>query len=227
MRQKVLIIEDELSLQNILSAYFKREEFDVVTASDGLEGLEKFENENINIACIDVMMPKINGWEVVKSIRQKSNIPIIMMTALSEEEDQLKGFELEVDDYVTKPFSPAILVAKAKNLLKRYSNKLGPDTTFIENLGIIEINDKAHIVKVNKQEIDLSKTEYDMLVYFIKNAGIALNRTLILDSVWGIDAFVEERVVDTFVKTLRKKLGPASKYIKTVFGYGYKFDLDD
>ena len=195
-----------------------------LTAADGLEGLEKFELNTIDIICCDVMMPTIDGWEVVKSIRQKSNIPIIMMTALSSEENQLKGYGLEIDDYVTKPFSPAILVAKVQSLLKRYYN-IQSSKTNQAMIGDISINFESRVVIANDRELQLSKTEFDLLAFFIKNQGIALDRVTILDEVWGMDVYVEERVVDTYIKVLRKKLDNYSSYIKTVFGIGYKFEI--
>jgi len=223
MSKTVLIIEDELSLLNILSAYFKKEEFNVVQAHDGLQGLEAFEKNDIDIVCCDVLMPKINGWDVVKSIRQKSNIPIIMMTALGSEDNQLKGYNLEVDDYITKPFSPAILVAKTKALLKRSVAELNNYDDSIE-IGNIIINKIGRTVFENNTELHLSKTEFDLLFFFIKNQNIVLDRVTILDEVWGMDVYVEERVVDTYIKVLRKKLGDSGSYIKTIFGVGYKFE---
>lgn len=226
MSYTVLIIEDEYSLQNIIAAYFRKSGYKVLTASDGLEGLEKFESNAVDIVCCDVMMPNIDGWEVVKSIRQKSNIPIVMMTALSSDENQLKGYGLEIDDYITKPFSPAILIAKVKSLLKRYYN-IQDFKTNQAMIGDITINFDSRVVKIDDNEIKLSKTEFDLLAFFIKNQGIALDRVTILDEVWGMDVYVEERVVDTYIKVLRKKLGNSGSYIKTVFGIGYKFEIPE
>ena len=219
----VLLIEDELSLQNILSAYFRKNEFKVISASDGLEGLEKFRENQIDIICSDIMMPNIDGWEVVRSIRQYSKVPIILMTALDSEIDQLKGFNLEVDDYVTKPFSPSILIAKVNSILRRVSNN--QVSTNLNNyvFNEISINFESRDVKIENKYIKLSKTEFDLLSFFIRNQNIALDRVTILDEVWGLDVYVEERVVDTYIKVLRKKLGSAGKYIITVFGIGYKF----
>ncbi|XMB66960.1 response regulator transcription factor [Mycoplasmatota bacterium zrk1] len=226
MEKNILIVEDELSLQNILEVYFKKEGFTVIKASDGLKALEQFELYSIDIACVDVMIPHINGFEVVKSIRQKSDIPILMMTALSSEENQLKGYGLDIDDYVTKPFSPTILVAKVKSILKRYNDKQVKSNLQNHQLGLLEINFQSRVVAVENNVIELSKTEFDLLAYFIKNKGIVIDRVTFLDEIWGMDVYVEDRIVDTFIKTLRKKLGPASKYIKTVFGVGYKFEVD-
>jgi two-component system response regulator VanR len=224
MAYTILIIEDELSLQNIIAAYFRKNNFKVLTASDGLQGLEKFRNNNIDVVCCDVMMPNINGWDVVRSIRQGSDIPIIMMTALDSEKDQLFGFDLDIDDYVTKPFSPAVLVAKTNSVLKRYRNSKTSSIRNIIEIGNLNINIDSRVVKIDNDSVKLSKTEFDLLGFFVKNQNIALDRVTILDEVWGLDVYVEERVVDTYIKVLRKKLGVAGKYIKTVFGIGYKFD---
>ncbi len=223
----VLIIEDELSLQSILAAYFKKNEFKVYTANDGLEGLELFRTKKIDIICSDIMMPNIDGWQVVRSIRQYSNVPIILMTALDSELDQLKGFDLEVDDYVTKPFSPSILIAKVNSVLRRTSNTASNSNASLSyKIKELDINFESRVAKVNKESIKLSKTEFDLLSFFVKNQNIALDRVTILDEVWGMDVYVEERVVDTYIKVLRKKLGTAGKYIQTVFGIGYKFTVE-
>lgn len=219
----VLIIEDELSLQNILAAYFRKNEYEVFTASNGLEGLELFRQNNVDIICSDIMMPIIDGWEVVKSIRQHSNIPIILMTALDSERDQLKGFNLYVDDYVTKPFSPSILIAKADSILRRTKYSSTDESALDYKINELTINFESRVVKSGDKTIHLSKTEFDLLSFFIRNQDIALDRVSILDEVWGLDVYVEERVVDTYIKVLRKKLGVSGKYLKTVFGVGYKF----
>jgi len=223
----VLIIEDELSLQNILRAYFKKNEFNVITASDGLEGLEKFRSNKIDIVCSDIMMPNIDGWQVVKSIRQYSNVPIILMTALDSEVDQLKGFDLMVDDYLPKPFSPSILIAKVNSVLRRASGQGDINKSMNYTLNELSINFESRVVKVDNTTLKLSKTEFDLLSFFVKNQNIALDRVTILDEVWGLDVYVEERVVDTYIKVLRKKLGSAGKYIQTVFGIGYKFTIEE
>ncbi len=225
MNKSILLVEDELTLLNILEVYFKKEGFIVYKAENGLEALELFEMHEIDIACIDVMIPFINGFEVVKAIKQKSNMPIIMMTALTSEENQLKGYDLEIDEYVPKPFSPTILVAKVKSILKRYSEQLESKKVVNYKIGLIDINFDRRSVEVSNELIELSKTEFNLLEYFIKHQGVAIDRMTFLDELWGMDVYVEDRVVDTFIKTLRKKLGPASEYIKTVFGFGYKFEV--
>lgn len=224
MLPTILIIEDELSLQNIISAYFKKSNYNVLTASNGLEGLEVFRKNQIDIICCDVMMPAINGWDVVKSIRQNSNVPILMMTALDSERDQLKGFALEVDDYITKPFSPAVLVAKVNNLMKRMKSIPSNIHGNILQFNTLILNIDAREIKIDGKQIHVSKTEFDLLKYMMENKGIVLDRVTILDEVWGMDVYVEERVVDTNIKVLRKKLGSYGANIKTVFGVGYKFD---
>jgi two-component system response regulator VanR len=223
----ILIIEDELSLQNIIAAYFRKNEFNVLTASNGLEGLELFRSKKIDIVCSDIMMPNIDGWQVVRSIRQSSNIPIILMTALDSELDQLKGFDLMVDDYVTKPFSPSVLVAKVISILRRTDDSTIISSSINFELDSLIINFDSRTIKVDGNSIKLSKTEFDLLAFFVKNQNIALDRVTILDEVWGLDVYVEERVVDTYIKVLRKKLGLAGKYIRTVFGIGYKFSIEE
>lgn len=225
----ILVIEDELSLLNIVSAYFRKNEFNVLSASDGLKGLELFRDNDIDLICSDIMMPNIDGWEVVRSVRQTSNVPIILMTALDSEIDQLKGFDLEVDDYVTKPFSPAVLIAKANSILRRSETPLQSNKgkNFELSVDILKLNLNSRTVKVDNEPIQLSKTEFDLLSFFVKNQNIALDRVTILDEVWGLDVYVEERVVDTYIKVLRKKLGSAGKFIKTVFGIGYKFSIEE
>lgn len=225
--KKVLIIEDELSLQNIIAAYFRKNEFEVYVASDGLKGLEAFRANNVDIVCSDIMMPNIDGWQVVRSIRQTSNVPIILMTALDSELDQLKGFDMLVDDYITKPFSPSVLVAKATSILRRSNSTSEVQSSVVIDLKSLSMNLNSREVKVDGSYVKLSKTEFDLLSFFVKNQNIALDRVTILDEVWGLDVYVEERVVDTYIKVLRKKLGIAGKYIKTVFGIGYKFNIEE
>lgn len=222
----VLIIEDELSLLNILSAYFAKDKFNVYKASNGLDGLTLFKENNIDIVCCDIMMPIIDGWQVAKSIRQLSDVPIVLMTALNSEKDQIKGYELDIDDYVTKPFSPTILLAKAKRLVKRYKNQESHESTTDIVFGDLVINYSKREVKIDNVDIHLSKTEFDLLKFLINNKDIAIDRVTILDEVWGMDVYVEERVVDTNIKVLRKKLLGYSQCIKTVFGIGYKFTYE-
>jgi len=221
----ILIIEDEPTINRIVSNYFSREKYRVLSALDGFKGLQLFSKNKVDLVCLDIMMPNINGWDVAKTIRETSNVPIIMMSALSEEEDILKGYSLKVDDYITKPFNPKILVAKVKNLLDRLANQ----DSFVQNSGILEIDGikmdlDTHKSYIDNVEVDLSKTEFDLLKYFLKHEGKICSRNLLLDEVWGIDVYVEDRIVDTYVKKLRKYLANRSHYIKTVFGVGYRFE---
>lgn len=223
MRRTVLIVEDERTINRVLSEYFKSKSFNVVSTFDGREGLSAFESNNIDIICLDIMMPKTNGWDVVAEIRKKSNVPIIMMSALSEDEDILKGYSLHVDDYITKPFNPQILIAKVEALLDRLNNKSKNDTTILTAPGLsVDVNNRK--VLIDNQEIKLTKTEFDLLAYLLLHEGTIFSRDHLLDEVWGLDVFVEDRIVDTYIKKLRKHLGPYASYIKTIFGVGYRFE---
>ncbi len=224
----ILIIEDEPTINRIISNYFLKENYRVLSALDGFKGLHLFSKNKVDLICLDIMMPNINGWDVAKTIRETSNIPIIMMSALSEEEDILKGYSLKVDDYITKPFNPKILVAKVKNLLERINN-YDPN---IHPSGILEVknikmNLNTHRAYINNIEVNLSKKEFDLLKYFLEHQGKICSRNLLLDNVWGVNVYVEDRIVDTYVKKLRKYLGIRSYYIKTVFGVGYRFEVLD
>lgn len=224
MEKTVLIIEDEVALLNILKAYFKKEGFTVITADDGLLALQKFDLYKIDIVICDILLPSINGFEIVKSIRNKSQLPIIMLTALDSEENHIKGYDLDIDDYITKPFSPTILVKKVNKILSRYqtSNSVREQNSFI---GILDVNFDKRTISIENKKITLSKTEYNILTYFFKNQNVVIDRVTFLDEIWGMDVYVDERIIDTFIKTIRKKLGPANKYIKTVFGVGYMFEV--
>lgn len=224
----ILIIEDEPTINRIVSNYFMKEKFKVLSALDGFKGLQLFSKNKVDLVCLDIMMPNVNGWDVAKTIRETSNVPIIMMSALSEEEDILKGYSLKVDDYITKPFNPKILVAKVKNLLERlqdhdYSTQTSGD---IEVEGI-KLSLDTHKAYIDEKEVVLTKTEFDLLKYFLQHQGKICSRNLLLDEVWGIDVYVEDRIVDTYVKKLRKYLGPKAGYIKTIFGVGYRFEAID
>jgi two-component system response regulator VanR len=227
MMKRILLVEDELALLHIEEAFFKKAGFDVVTATDGLSALTLFQQHTFDIACIDVMLPHIDGFDVVKSIRQHSKLPIIMVTALSSEENQLKGYNLEIDDYVTKPFSPSVLVAKVESVLRRNHqismNDSAPDYT----IGRLRIHFDKRQTWVDDNLVSLSKKEFDMLSYLLKHPGIAVDRSTFLDEVWGMDVFVEDRIVDTFIKQMRQKLGPAGQYIQTVRGIGYRFGIEE
>lgn len=225
----ILIIEDEPTINRIVSNYFVKEKFTVLSALNGFKGLQLFSQNKVDLICLDIMMPNVNGWDVAKTIRETSNIPIIMMSALSEEEDILKGYSLKVDDYITKPFNPKILVAKVKNLLERIqfeSQQTPQDSGKLEVPGLC-LDLDTHKAYINDTEVKLSKTEFDLLEYFLKHQNKICSRNLLLDEVWGIDVYVEDRIVDTYVKKLRKYLGNHADYIKTVFGVGYRFEVPD
>ena len=200
-----------------------RKDFTVLEAADGEEALDIFyRDKDIALIILDVMMPKINGWEVCREIRKISRLPIIMLTARGDERDELQGFKLGVDEYISKPFSPKILVARVEAILRR-TNQLEQEQQVIECNGII-VDKTAHVVSIDGQVIELSFKEFELLTYFIENKGIALSREKILNSVWNYDYFGDARTIDTHVKKLRSKMGDKGECIKTVWGMGYKFE---
>lgn len=221
MDRTILMVDDEDRMRFLMEAYLKKEGLGVVLAENGKEALEKFEKNKIDLVVLDIMMPVMDGWTVCRKLRKISNVPIIMLTARSEDEDQLLGFQLGTDSYVSKPISPNILVARVKALLKRtYS-----DEKYNDSYDGLCINEEAHEVKIDKKNIYLSPKEFELLCYLIKNKNIVLTREKILDAVWGIDYYGDLRTVDTHVKRLREKLGERSYLISTVRGLGYKFGL--
>ena len=224
MNKTVLIVEDEIRIRFLVRDYFKKEGFNVLEASDGEEALRIFSENIVDLAILDIMMPKLDGLAVCRNIREVSNTPIILLTAKSQEEDKLFGYEMGADDYVTKPFSPKILIAKIKALLKRTTNN-DLDFSPNQNFNGLTINKLAHEVKINDEPLMLSPKEFELLVYLSDNIGIALSRDTILDNVWGIDYYGDLRTVDTNIKRLREKLGSKSNYIITVRGSGYKFEI--
>ena len=224
MNKTILIIEDEIRIRFLLKDYLLSEGFSVIEACDGEEGLKVFKNNNVDLILLDIMMPKIDGLTVLENIRTVSDIPIILLTAKSQEEDKLYGYDIGADDYITKPFSPKILVAKVKALLKRTAD-LNEDKSSTKNYNGLTINKLAHEIKVDNVQLSLSPKEYELLVYLSDNIGIALTRDTILDNVWGIDYYGDLRTVDTNIKRLREKLGEKANYIVTVRGSGYKFDV--
>lgn len=225
MNKTILIIEDEIRIRFLLKDYLLSEGFSVIEACDGEEGLMAFKNNNVDLILLDIMMPKIDGLTVLENIRTVSDIPIILLTAKSQEEDKLYGYDIGADDYITKPFSPKILVAKVKALLKRTAD-LNEDQYSTKNYNGLTINKLAHEIKVDNVQLSLSPKEYELLVYLSDNIGIALTRDTILDNVWGIDYYGDLRTVDTNIKRLREKLGEKANYIVTVRGSGYKFDVN-
>ncbi|MGM9986311.1 MAG: response regulator transcription factor [Bacillaceae bacterium] len=224
MNRKILIMEDERLLRDIIYDYFTAEGFEVLLAENGRIGLNLFQEEKVDLVILDIMMPELDGWSVCKRIRSSSNIPIIMLTARSEDDDKLLGFELGADEYVTKPFSPKVLVAQAKALLKRAEGTVGSEDDHVE-IEFLKINRKSREVFVDNQAITLTHKEYELLLYLIDNKGIVLSREAILNTVWGYDYDGDDRTVDTHIKKLRNKLGEAAKFIATVIRVGYKFEV--
>lgn len=221
---KVLIVDDEARMRKLVRDFLVKQEYRVMEAADGEEAMEMFFKEkDISLIILDVMMPKMNGWEVCREIRKYSKVPIIMLTAKTSEEDELAGFECGADEYISKPFSPKILVARVDAILRRTAKS---DESGIMREGIIEVNKVAHIVKVNDREVELSFKEFELLVYFMENKNIALSREQILNHVWNYDYFGDARTIDTHVKKLRAKLTKEADYIKTIWGMGYKFEVE-
>jgi DNA-binding response OmpR family regulator len=220
---KILVVDDESRMRKLVRDFLVRKDFEVLEAGDGEAALDIFyRNKDIAMLILDVMMPKMNGWEVCREVRQTSKVPIIMLTAKGDESDELMGFELGVDEYISKPFSPKILVARVEAILRR-ANKLG-DASEVKTAGAIVLDKTAHEVKIDGVNIDLSFKEFELLEYFMDNQGIALSRERILNSVWNYDYFGDARTIDTHVKKLRNKMGDKGEYIKTVWGMGYKFE---
>ena len=224
-RMKILVVDDENRMRKLLKDFLVKSGYEVLEAEDGEKAVDTFMMEKeIALIILDVMMPKMDGWQVCREIRKNSKVPIIMLTAKSSEEDELRGFELGVDEYISKPFSPKILVARVEAVLRR-SNKTAPDEVI--HAGKIFIDKSAHQVTVDGQGIELSYKEFELLTYFAENQGIALSREKILNHVWNYDYFGDARTIDTHVKKLRNKLGKESgEYIKTIWGMGYKFETD-
>jgi len=224
----ILIVEDEPTIQNVVKKYFESEGFHVITANDGFAALEQFNANHIDLICLDIMMPNIDGWTVTETIRETSDVPIIIMTALSSEENVLKGYEYRIDDYITKPFNPKILVAKSKSLLNRINTPTPVDKKQTSSLvfGPLDLNPTTMLFKVDGRIVELSKTEFDLIHFFMDHKQQVCSRDLILSSVWG-DSAVETRIVDTYIKKIRKLLGPHAKMISTVFGSGYRFEATD
>lgn len=224
MKKTILVVEDEDRMRKLISDYLKIEEFKVIEATNGNEALHQFSSKKVDLIILDVMMPGLDGFAVCKTIRQNSDVPIIFLTAKGEEEDKLTGFELGADEYVTKPFSPKVLVARSKALLKRIDGTIGkPDNVF--DIQGLKVNLLSRQVYVDSNEICLSPTEYDLLSYLIKNKGIVLSRNALLDNVWGYSYNGDLRTVDTHIKRLREKLLHKSKFICTVRGSGYRFEV--
>lgn len=220
---KVLMVDDESRMRKLVSDFLTRKGYIVIEAGDGEEALDRFyADKDISLVILDVMMPKMNGWDVCREIRKNSEVPIIMLTAKSDESSELNGFECGADEYIAKPFSPKILTARVDALIRR---SYSIDSSEVTDVGGIIIDKAAHIVKIDGQEIDLSFKEFELLTYFVDNKGLALSREKILNNVWNYDYFGDARTIDTHVKKLRKKLGDKGDYIKTIWGMGYKFEI--
>lgn len=220
---KILVVDDEERMQKLLSDFLKMKDYEVLLAGNGEEAIDLFFKEkNIALIILDVMMPKMDGWTALKTIREHSKVPVIMLTARSEENDELKGFDYGADEYISKPFSPKILVARVEALLRRS----GVQKEELLEVGGIVIDEAAHSVTVDGKPIELSFKEYELLQYFVENKGIALSREKILNNVWNYDYFGDARTIDTHVKKLRAKLMDKGDYIKTVWGMGYKFEVE-
>ena len=221
---KVLLIEDEKLIRQFIVEYFQKQGEEVIEASDGYEGLSLLD-ESFDLILLDIMMPGIDGYEVCKQVRQKNDIPILFISALSDDDNKLKGYDLGADDFISKPFTPSLLYAKCNALLKRFKKDEQHETMIEE--GILRINDDTHEVFVDGQQTALSHKEYQMLIYFIDNKRKILSRDQLLDHIWGYDYYGDQRIVDTYVKKLSKKLQEAAPYIQTVVKIGYMFDVKE
>ncbi len=221
-KQTILIVDDESRMRKLLSDFLTKNGYSVLEAENGKQALDIFFSEkDISLMILDVMMPEMDGWEVCREVRKSSALPIIMLTARAEEKDELLGFKLGVDEYISKPFSPKILVARVEAILRRTSDVSSEE---LIECGAIRVDQTAHIVYVDGDPVELSVKEFELLVYFMENKGIALSREKILNSVWNYDYFGDARTIDTHVKKLRSKLGARGNYIHTIWGLGYKFE---
>ena len=224
-RMKILVVDDESRMRKLVRDFLVKEGYVVLEAADGVEALDIFYAEkDIALLILDVMMPKMDGWQVCREIREHSKVPIIMLTARSDERDELQGFEMGVDEYISKPFSPKILVARVEAILRRTA---GMEKNEVLSAGGITVDKSAHIVQIDGQTVELSYKEFELLAYFLENRGIALSREKILNNVWNYDYFGDARTIDTHVKKLRSKLGEKGDCIKTIWGMGYKFEVEE
>ncbi|MDE6882281.1 MAG: response regulator transcription factor [Lachnospiraceae bacterium] len=224
-RLKILVVDDESRMRKLVRDFLTKSNYEVIEAEDGARAVDIFfEQNDIALIILDVMMPNMDGWQVCREIREYSKVPIIMLTAKSEEQDELQGFGLGVDEYISKPFSPKILVARVEAILRRTSQANADE---VMEAGGILINKAAHSVSVEGKPIDLSYKEFELLTYFVENKGIALSREKILNSVWNYDYFGDARTIDTHVKKLRSKMGEKGELIRTIWGMGYKFEVNE
>ncbi len=219
---KIMVVDDEARMRKLVRDFLVKKNFEVVEASNGEEAVDLFFQQNdFSLIILDVMMPNMDGWQVCKEIRQYSKVPIIMLTAKSDERDELLGFELGVDEYISKPFSPKILVARVEAILRRSMQQNAEPI----QIGAVALNPVAHEVTIDGEPIELSYKEFELLQFFVTNQGVALSREKILNQVWNYDYFGDARTIDTHVKKLRSKLGKYGSYIKTIWGMGYKFEV--
>ena len=216
---KIMVVDDESRMRKLVKDFLIKNDYEVIQAVDLF-----FDQKDIALILLDVMMPKMDGWQVCREVRQYSQVPIIMLTARADERDELMGFKLGVDEYISKPFSPRVLVARVEAVLRR-TNSASEQKNIV--LGPIELDKSAHLVTINGKTIDLSYKEFELLAYFMENKGIALSREVILNHVWNYDYFGDARTIDTHVKKLRSKMGEQGNYIKTIWGMGYKFEVDE
>ena len=223
-KTKILVVDDESRMRKLVKDFLARQGYTVLEAADGMEAMDYFyADKDIALIILDVMMPRMDGWQVCREIRMHSKVPIIMLTARSEERDELQGFDLGVDEYISKPFSPKILVARVEAILRRTQGSGNADEI---SAGGIVVDKAAHTVMSDGSPVDLSFKEFEILTYFMENQGIALSREKILNNVWNYDYFGDARTIDTHVKKLRSKLGDKGEYIKTIWGMGYKFEVE-
>lgn len=222
-RLKILVVDDESRMRKLVKDFLSRSNYEVLEAENGEQAVDVFfDVKDIALIILDVMMPKMDGWQVCREIRRNSKVPIIMLTAKSDEKDELLGFELGVDEYISKPFSPKILVARVEAILRR----AGQTEEECLTIGGITVDKAAHQVKIDEKPVELSVKEFELLTYFIMNRGVALSREKILNNVWNYDYFGDARTIDTHVKKLRNKMGEKGEYIKTIWGMGYKFEVN-
>ncbi|MEK3969403.1 response regulator transcription factor [Paenibacillus sp. FSL R7-0048] len=223
MKKKLLLVEDEIRIRELVSDYFLQNDWEVLEADNGKDALVWFDSLLPDLLILDIMMPAMNGFEVCREVREKSAVPIILLTAKSTDDDKIYGFELGADDYVTKPFSPKVLVARANALMKRVEGTHQPESSIIK-FGSAMFNPLAHRLEVEDAEVELTPKEYDLLWLLIRNKGIVISRDTILSRIWGIEFEGDSRVVDSHIKKLRSKLGYESRFIRTVIGTGYMFE---
>ena len=221
---QIMVVDDDRNTRRLLQAVLEADGYKVLTAENGEDALALMDSEYVDLVVLDIMMPKMDGWQVCREIRQNSKVPIIMLTAKSEERDELLGFDLGVDEYISKPFSPKILVARVEAILRR-SGKTGEDDVL--EAGGIRIDKAAHMASIDGKPMELSYKEFELLTYFLENQGIALSREKILNNVWNYDYYGDARTIDTHVKKLRSKMGDKGDLIKTIWGMGYKFEADE